>query len=140
MADRLMASSSAAATPHVPLSWGEVIDKITILEIKSARLTAEDALANVRRELAALTGVAQGHLIQDSLLWDLKTQLQAINQALWRIEDDIRGKEARQEFDDEFIDLARSVYRKNDERAAIKRRINDLLASDIVEEKSYRSY
>jgi 3-methyladenine DNA glycosylase/8-oxoguanine DNA glycosylase len=126
--------------PLVPVSWGEVIDKITILEIKRERLTGQAALANVRRELDLLSGVARDPLARTRGLADLKAQLQAVNQALWAIEDDIREKEARQEFDDGFIALARSVYRRNDERAAIKRRINDLLGSEIVEEKSYRSY
>jgi hypothetical protein len=127
-------------TPQVPVSWGEVIDKITILEIKREKLTSPDALANVRTELEMLTAVAREPLIRNDRLAELKAQLQAVNQALWNIEDDIREKEARQEFDERFIALARSVYRQNDERAAIKRRINDLLGSGIVEEKSYRSY
>jgi 3-methyladenine DNA glycosylase/8-oxoguanine DNA glycosylase len=122
------------------VSWGEVIDKITILEIKSEKLTAPEALANVRTELALLAEVARDPLAQNSRLAELKAQLQTVNQALWDIEDDIREKEARQEFDEGFIALARSVYRQNDDRAAIKRRINDLLGSGIVEEKSYRSY
>jgi len=128
------------ATPQVPVSWGEVIDKITILEIKSEKLTAPDALANVRTELALLAGVAREALAENDRLSDLKSQLQSVNQALWDIEDEIREKEARQEFDEGFIALARSVYRQNDARAAIKRRINDLLGSEIVEEKSYKSY
>ena len=128
------------ATPYAPVSWGEVIDKMTILEIKSERLTAPEALANVRVELALLTAVARDPLARDGGLSGLKAQLQAVNQALWDIEDDIRSKEAKQEFDEGFIALARAVYRRNDERAAIKRRINDLLGSGIVEEKSYKSY
>jgi 3-methyladenine DNA glycosylase/8-oxoguanine DNA glycosylase len=128
------------ATPQVPVSWGEVIDKMTILEIKSEKLTSAEALANVRTELALLAEVARDPLAQNSRLAELKAQLQTVNQALWDIEDDIREKEARQEFDEGFIALARSVYRQNDDRAAIKRRINDLLGSGIVEEKSYRSY
>jgi len=128
------------ATPQVPVSWGEVIDKITILEIKSEKLTAPDALANVRTELALLAGVAREALAENDRLSDLKAQLQSVNQALWDIEDEIREKEARQVFDDGFIALARSVYRQNDARAAIKRQINDLLGSEIVEEKSYKSY
>jgi hypothetical protein len=122
------------------VSWGEVIDKITILEIKSDKLTAPDALANVRTELDLLAAVAREPLAGNERLSDLKVRLQAVNQALWDIEDDIRDKEARQQFDEGFIALARSVYRRNDERAAIKRQINDLLGSGIVEEKSYRSY
>ena len=128
------------ATPQVPVSWGEVIDKITILEIKSEKLTAPDALANVRTELALLAGVAREALAENDRLSDLKAQLQSVNQALWDIEDEIREKEARQVFDDGFIALARSVYRQNDARAAIKRQINDLLGSEIVEEKSYQPY
>jgi hypothetical protein len=127
-------------TPRVPVSWGELIDKMTILQIKSERLTAPDALANVRAELELLSQVAGEQLARDDRLVALRGELQAVNQALWDIEDDIRDKEAGQEFDDRFIALARSVYRKNDERAAIKRRINDLLGSEIVEEKSYRAY
>jgi hypothetical protein len=133
MADRM-------TSPHVPLSWGEVIDKITILEIKSEKLTAPAALANVRAELDLLSAVARDRLREDAQLAELGNALRAVNQALWDIEDDIREKEARQEFDAGFIELARAVYRRNDERAAIKRRINDLLGSEIVEEKSYRSY
>ena len=133
MADRM-------TMPHVPTSWGEVIDKITILEIKNAKLTAQAAFANVRRELELLSDIARDPLGRVAGLAELKAQLQAVNQALWAIEDDIREKEAKQEFDDGFIALARSVYRRNDERAAIKRRINDLLGSEIVEEKSYRPY
>jgi len=128
------------AIPHVPLSWGELLDKITILEIKCAKLSAEAALANVRNELTLLNLVVEGQLIRRDELSGLTNALRAVNQALWDIEDEIRGKEARQEFDDGFIALARSVYRKNDERAAIKRQINDLLGSGIVEEKSYKSY
>jgi hypothetical protein len=128
------------ASPSVPLSWGEVIDKMTILEIKADKLSATEALANVRKELALVSGIARDPLSREPRLPPLKAQLQAVNQALWAIEDDIRAKEARREFDDGFIALARSVYRKNDERAAIKRQINDLLGSEIVEEKSYRSY
>jgi hypothetical protein len=127
-------------TPRVPVSWGELIDKMTILQIKSDRLKAPDALANVRAELALLSGIVGDQLARDDRLIALMGELQAVNQALWDIEDDIRDKEARKEFDDGFIALARSVYRQNDERAAIKRRINDLLGSEIVEEKSYRAY
>jgi hypothetical protein len=127
-------------TPHVPVSWGELIDKLTILEIKNEKLAAEAALANVRRELELLSAVIPDRLNQDARLTDLTDGLRAVNRALWAIEDDIRDKESKQEFDDAFIALARSVYRRNDERAAIKRRINDLLGSEIVEEKSYQAY
>lgn len=127
-------------SPRVPVSWGEVVDKLTILEIKSRHLTAQAALDNVQAELDMLLAVAREPLARNEQLAELKVQLRAVNQALWTIEDDIREKEARQEFDEGFIALARSVYRRNDERAAIKRRINDLLGSEIVEEKSYRDY
>lgn len=131
---------SAPAIPRVPVSWGELIDKMTILEIKRERLTEESAVANVVKELAQLVAVAGGEMFDDAALSALKASLRAVNEALWTIEDDIRAKEARQEFDERFIALARSVYRRNDERAAIKRRINDLLGSELVEEKSYRTY
>lgn len=131
---------SAPAIPRVPVSWGELIDKMTILEIKRERLTEESAVANVVKELAQLLAVAGGEMFDDAALSALKASLRAVNEALWTIEDDIRAKEARQEFDERFIALARSVYRRNDERAAIKRRINDLLGSELVEEKSYRTY
>jgi predicted nucleic acid-binding Zn-ribbon protein len=121
-------------TPSVPMSWGELIDKITILEIKSERLTSAEALSNVRHELALLAATA---IAVDDRIAALKAQLRAINETLWKIEDDIRGKEARQEFDAGFIELARNVYKTNDERGRIKREINTALASELVEEKSY---
>ncbi|HET7681681.1 MAG TPA: DUF6165 family protein [Xanthobacteraceae bacterium] len=125
--------------PEVPLSWGELIDKITILEIKSSRLKSPAALANVNKELKllALHGGAALHSAEVPVL---KKRLSQVNEALWEIEDKIRAKEARQEFDAEFIDLARSIYKRNDERAAIKRQINTALASDLVEEKSYHPH
>lgn len=136
LAERL-AVFPPSTTPHVPISWGELIDKITILEIKSERLTAESSLANVRHELALLTAVAQNLLGADEELLQLKMQLKAVNETLWRIEADIRGKEECKEFDQGFVELARSVYRHNDERAAIKRQINLRTGSTLVEEKSY---
>jgi hypothetical protein len=105
----------------VPISPGELLDKITILRIKGARITDAAKLANVRLELSRL-------------------ELERVNAALWDIEDRIRDFEAEQRFDAGFIELARSVYIRNDERAAIKRRINLKLASELVEEKSYRPY
>lgn len=126
-------------TPEVPLSWGELIDKITILEIKAARLKNPAALANVNKELALLVAQA-APAMQMSELPALKKRLVEVNEMLWECEDDIRAKEAKQEFDAGFIALARSVYQRNDERAAIKRQINTLLSSELVEEKSYRSY
>lgn len=128
------------SAPEVPVSWGELIDKITILRIKSVQLTAERALENVRKELQILTSKVQVQLAGNGVLDQLTARLMAVNEALWEIEDAIRDKEAAQEFDARFIELARSVYIHNDERARIKREINDLLGSDLVEEKGYAPY
>jgi len=124
----------------VPISPGELLDKITILRIKSQRISDPAKLANVRLELDALqetwTNSAYAGVDIDA---DVDA-LMAVNERLWVTEDDIRDKERVQSFDDEFIRLARAVYVQNDERAAIKRRINLMLGSTIVEEKSYRPY
>ena len=127
-------------TPEVPVSWGELIDKITILEIKAARLKNAAALANVNKELKLLAAQADAALKTSAELPALKQRLTKVNEALWEIEDKIREKEAGQEFDAGFVALARSVYQNNDERAAIKRQINTLLSSELVEEKSYQPY
>jgi hypothetical protein len=124
----------------VPISPGELIDKITILEIKSQRMTDEAKLHNVRTELALLseTWKASPYSATDiSAEW---SGLRDVNGKLWDIEDRIRDNEREARFDDEFIELARAVYVTNDERAAIKRRINTRLGSALVEEKSYREY
>ena len=126
--------------PKVQVSWGELIDKMTILEIKEQRLTSREALANVRRELAALLSVTDDFFAQRSDLASLRKELRSVNEALWDIEDKIRAKEAAKSFDQEFIDLARSVYVNNDKRGDLKRRINALLNSPIVEEKQYTPY
>ena len=124
----------------VPISPGELLDKITILRIKTARILDAAKLANVRLELDLLertwgeSGFAAAETARD------ERALQEVNERLWDIEDRIRDKEARQIFDREFIELARAVYHSNDERAAIKKRINLKLNSTIVEEKSYPSY
>ena len=128
-----------ASTPRVPISWGELIDKITILEIKSVEIVSEVTRANVMKELFLLQELARSHQASEQLS-NLKSNLKAVNAALWKTEDAIREKERKKEFDEEFVELARSVYRRNDERAAIKRTINTILASEIVEEKSYRDY
>jgi Family of unknown function (DUF6165) len=124
----------------VPISPGELLDKITILRIKSQRMSDPKKVANVRLELDALqttwTGSAYAGIDIDA---DLNA-LMAVNERLWMIEDDIRDKERSQAFDAEFIRLARAVYVENDKRAAIKRRINLTLGSTIVEEKSYKEY
>src|SRR5277367_1409748 len=124
----------------VPISPGELLDKITILRIKSQRMSDPAKLANVRLELKALeeTWGAAAHSKID-VAADVAALL-AVNERLWVIEDEIRDKERAQAFDAEFIRLARAVYFENDERAAIKRRINVKLDSSIVEEKSYAKY
>jgi hypothetical protein len=124
----------------VPVSPGELLDKITILRIKSNRMSDVQKLANVRIELKVLeeTWSASPYAKSD-IAADVNALLQ-VNERLWVIEDDIRDKERAQEFDSEFIRLARAVYVENDERAAIKRRINLKLGSSIVEEKSYAKY
>ncbi|WP_423209585.1 DUF6165 family protein [Paracoccus yeei] len=122
--------------PLVPVSWGELLDKITILEIKADRIEDAAARANVARELALLREVAAPVLPQPGLA-ALIEALRSINCALWEIEDAIRARDAAARFDAEFIRLARAVYLTNDERAALKRKINVLLRSVLVEEKSY---
>ena len=126
--------------PTVAVSWGELVDKITILEIKEQRLTSQAAAENVRNELAALTRVFEGLTQRPAELDALKRDLKAINGALWDIENRTRAKEAAKVFDQEFIELTRSVYLNNDKRAGIKRRINELLNSGLVEEKQYTPY
>jgi Family of unknown function (DUF6165) len=121
-------------SPSVPVSWGEVLDKLTILEIKLDRLDDPAARGNVAHEHALLHAIAVPVMEEVAGLLD---QLRAINAALWDIEDAIRREEALGLFGAEFVALARSVYRTNDERAALKRAINMKLASEIVEEKSY---
>ena len=126
--------------PTVAVSWGELIDKITILEIKEQRLTAPVAVGNVRKELTALMGAFAQLGATPAELQTLKQDLKSINETLWDIENRTRAKEAAKTFDADFIELTRSVYLNNDKRAAIKRRINELLNSGLVEEKQYTSY
>jgi hypothetical protein len=124
----------------VPVSPGELLDKITILRIKSNRMSDAQKLANVRVELKVLEETwSASPYAQADIAADVAALLQ-VNERLWAIEDAIRDKERAQEFDAEFIRLARAVYVENDERAAIKRRVNLQLGSTIVEEKSYADY
>ncbi len=125
---------------HIPVSPGEVLDKITILEIKSERMSDPEKVANVKVELALLQKSWANSVSEDSVIDDWHTQLKEINLALWEIEDDIRDKERTREFDERFIELARSVYFTNDRRAKIKKNLNLHLGSEIVEEKSYQDY
>ena len=124
----------------VPVSPGEVLDKITILEIKSERISDPEKVANVRVELALLQATWKEFIRDDEIIRGLHTQLKEVNEALWEIEDDIRDKERAKEFDERFIELARAVYVTNDRRSRIKKELNLHLGSEIVEEKSYQDY
>jgi len=132
----------------VPVSFGELLDKIAILQIKSERMSDPAKLANVRNELSALEKTWMAHPAAGhdhgsgsaAGIAQLRADLKAVNERLWAIEDDIRIKEQAQAFDDEFVRLARSVYFENDERARIKKEINLALGSAYVEEKSYEQY
>jgi predicted nuclease with TOPRIM domain len=124
----------------VPVSYGELLDKIAILQIKSERMTDPDKLANVRRELSALERTWMAHPAAGHDISRLRAELKAVNERLWEIEDDIRLKEKAQAFDEEFVRLARRVYFENDTRARIKKDINLALGSSYVEEKSYQDY
>ena len=125
---------------QVPVSFGELLDKIAILQIKSERMSDEAKLANVRNELSALESTWMAHPAARHDIVELRAQLKAVNERLWVIEDDIRLKEKAQGFDAGFIKLARSVYFENDIRAKIKKDINLALGSSYVEEKSYQDY
>jgi tetratricopeptide (TPR) repeat protein len=130
----------ALPAPRVDVSWGELIDKITILEIKSERLSNPAAIDNVRRELGLLATVASNPAVLAADIQQHRSALRNINEKLWDVEDAIRDCEARQAFDENFTRLARSVYMLNDERGRIKHAINAALKSLLVEEKQYRSY
>ena len=125
---------------RVPVSPGEVLDKITILEIKSERMEDPEKVANVRVELGLLQETWAKAVTEDDTIRDLHAQLKEINEALWEIEDDIRDKERAKEFDQRFIELARSVYFTNDRRSEVKKKLNLHLGSQIIEEKSYQDY
>jgi len=122
------------------VSVGEFLDKVSILEIKSDRIKDADKLANVRKELNALRKIWEASAYASRLTPSDYTRLKAINESLWDIEDRIRDKEAIGAFDADFIELARSVYIVNDNRARIKKEINQKLGSDLIEEKSYSDY
>lgn len=123
-----------------PVSYGEILDKITILEIKSINITDVKKRKNVKHELNILQETWDQNIEPSQGIDDLKQQLKKVNQDLWNIEDNIRIKESKREFDEEFIQIARSVYVENDKRAAIKKQVNLLLGSELLEEKSYEDY
>ena len=125
---------------QVPVSVGEVLDKITILQIKLAHISDAAKRANIQNELDALLPLVAGDAFATDQMQALMAELKSVNEALWDIEDDIREKEAAKSFDAEFIRLARSVYITNDKRAEIKKQVNLATGSALVEEKSYESY
>ena len=125
------------STILAPISIGELIDKITILEIKQIYMTGIK-LKNINKEMKLLKNILQDKNLEINI--DLIKNLKKINKKLWEIEDNIRIKESKQEFDEDFIKLARSVYIENDKRAYIKKEINQKYNSDLVEEKSYKNY
>jgi len=124
----------------IPISPGELLDKITILEIKSERIESVEKKSNVNTELGMLNRVWTDATSEDASLKSMRKELKSINESLWVIEDDIREEERNRQFGERFIELARSVYVTNDQRADVKKRINLHLNSDIVEEKSYKDY
>jgi hypothetical protein len=130
-------SESRQLTLMVPVSLGELTDKITILKIKRARIKNAESLKNVEHEYGLLLQLWASVAPDDRELCDLRDALQAVNETLWQIEDDIRGHEKRGDFGAGFIELARAVYGNNDRRSAIKRQINQRFNSAIIEEKSY---
>ena len=132
----------ADRSPHItiPVSPGEVVDRLTILEIKSQRMEDPAKLANVGRQLAQLAKVAKGAIPDSEEMRGLHAELKAVNEKLWVIEDDIRALERKGDFGDAFVALARAVYRTNDQRADLKRKINQALGSELTEEKSYAPY
>lgn len=132
--------SDAPKAILIDVGPGELIDKITILQIKSERMSDEAKLKNVRHELAVLDTARVKHIPASAELERLEADLKAVNGALWVIEDDIRQCEADKDFGRTFIELARSVYIQNDKRATLKKEINLLTGSSIVEEKSYTEF
>lgn len=126
--------------PLVPVSWGELIDKLTILEIKQSKITSTEALQNIETELSFLKDIENQHQDFLSLVKDTRASLLDVNIKLWKVEDELREKEFKNEFDHDFMQSARSVYILNDERARLKKNINHVLGSALVEEKSYTPY
>jgi hypothetical protein len=125
---------------NIPISWGELVDKITILEIKMDRIQDAKKLENIDRELKALLLIFDKNCQEPETIAQVKSALRSVNEKLWVIEDDIRRCEKEKDFSQRFIDLARAVYINNDQRAALKREINTILKSELFEEKSYEDY
>jgi len=123
----------------VEISDGELLDKISILQIKLERISDENKLKNIQAEYTELTGIG-ARLLEDEQVHILYNKVKAVNETLWDLEDDIRMKEKDKSFDEEFIRLAREIYRTNDRRAEVKKEINLLTGSLFVEEKSYEQY
>ena len=123
-----------------PMSVGELLDKITILEIKADKIKDQENLKNINHELQLLTDTWQATGLISGKTDELKAALKTVNLKLWKIEDDIRIFEKNKNFGDDFVQLARSVYYQNDDRAAIKKQINEATGSELTEEKSYESY
>ena len=127
-------------TPLIPISLGELFDKLTILQIKLDNLQDKNALKNVKIEYDQLYVIYNSNFLEDKKAKLFIADLKQINEKLWDIEDKIRDKERKKIFDEEFIELARNVYITNDQRSRIKRNINKTFQSDIIEEKSYEDY
>ena len=125
---------------NVPTAPGEFLDRFTILEIKSERIRDAAKLANVRRELELMRATWAASPLSKRDVAKLVAELKSVNETLWEIEDRIRRKEAERVFDSDFVELARSIYRTNDRRAAIKRELNVALGAEVLEEKSYTPY
>ena len=127
-------------TPYIPVSWGELFDRKTILQIKLKKLQTKSALKNVKTEYTQLSTIFNKNFSKNSNAKKHMLDLKKINQKLWDIEDLIRDKERNKAFDKDFIKLARSVYFTNDDRSRIKRTINETFGSELIEEKSYANY
>jgi len=125
---------------QVPISIGELLDKITILELKKARIVDEVKQFNVTRELAVLVAIADESLRLGDEGLRIVDELRRVNSQLWDVEDNIRACERHQDFGNHFVELARSVYRHNDKRALLKQKLNEITGSKLVEEKSYSGY
>jgi hypothetical protein len=125
------------SSPRVDVSWGELLDKISILQIKSKRMTSPTSIANVRRELEHLNATLAEHAPLPLQVEKKRSTLRTINEQLWELEDAVRACEADHRFDAQFVDLARRIYTGNDERAKIKQQINILMRSTIIEEKEH---